>query len=72
MQLQQGKYVLSLEGGWIKVVTHTHKIAELLKDMRAELDQILEEKIADPTIDLLEYPKGKLVISTIVNLITTE
>lgn len=64
--------MLSMEGGWIKFVTHTHKIAELLKEMRSELDAVLEEKITDPTIDLLTYPKGKLVISTIVNLISTE
>ncbi len=64
--------MINLEGGWIKVVTHTHRIAELLKDVRAELEQILEEKIADPSINLLTYPKGRLVISTIVNLLTTE
>ena len=39
-----GKYVLNLEGGWIKVVTHTHKIAELMKDVRAELDQVAKLK----------------------------
>ncbi len=36
--------MLNLEGGWIKVVTHTHKIAELMKDVRAELDQVAKLK----------------------------
>ncbi len=72
VQLHQGKFVLSMEDGWIKFVTASHKIAELLKEIRLELDRVLEEKIENPGIDLLTYPRGRLVIDTIVNVISTE
>ena len=72
VHMHNGQFVLSLENGWMKFVTNSQKIAELLKDIRQELDDILEEKIRNPTLDLMTYPKGKLVISTIVNLITIE
>ena len=40
-------------------------MAELLKEMRYELDQLLAEKIQDPKLDLVTY--GKLIIDTIVH-----
>ena len=47
-------------------------MAELLKEMRYELDQLLAEKIQDPKLDLVTYGRGKLIIDTIVHLISTE
>ena len=37
--LQRGKYVLSMEGGWIKFVCATFNVAEYLKEIRLELDR---------------------------------
>ena len=48
------------------------RMAELLKEMRYELDQLLAEKIQDPKLDLVTYGRGKLIIETIVHLISTE
>ena len=48
------------------------RMAELLKEMRYELDQLLAEKIEDPKLDLVTYGRGKLIIETIVHLISTE
>ncbi len=72
VELQRGQFVLSLEDGWIKFVAAEHRMAELLKEIRYELDQLLAEKIEDPKLDLLTYGRGKLIIETIVNLISTE
>ena len=72
VELQRGKFVLSLEDGWIKFVTESHKVAECLKEMRLELDRLLEEKIKDPSIDLSLYARGKLVINTLVALLSKE
>ena len=72
VELQRGQFVLSMEDGWIKFVTFNHVIAECLKEMRRELDRILEDKIAKPEMDLTKNVKGKLIIDTIVNLIHKE
>ena len=66
------QFLLSMEDGWIKFVTFSHVIAECLKEMRRELDKLLEEKIAKPDLDLTKNVKGKLIIDTIVNLIQKE
>ena len=39
VSLQRGKYVLSMEGGWIKFVCATFNVAEYLKEIRLELDR---------------------------------
>lgn len=72
LELQRGNFVLNLEDGWIKFVTANHKIAELLKEIRFELDLILQEKIKDPSLNLVTYARGKLVIDTIVAVISKE
>ena len=53
-----------MEDGWIKFVTFSHVIAECLKEMRREVDKLLEEKIAKPDLDLTKNVKGKLIIDT--------
>ena len=40
--MHRGQFVLSLEEGWMKFITDTHQIAELLKEIRVELDNVLE------------------------------
>ena len=72
VDLQRGQFVISMEDHWIKFICDTHVIAELLKEMRLELDSLLEEKISSPEMDLLASPRGSAVIKTIVRLISTE
>jgi len=69
--MHRGQFVVSLEEGWMKFITDTHQIAELLKEIRVELDNVLEDKIATPERDLLSGPSNA-VIQTIVRLISTE
>jgi ATP-dependent RNA helicase DHX57 len=71
-RLQRGKFVLAMDGGWIKFVCASVHVAEYLKEMRLELEQLMEEKISNPKLDLVSYPRGKLIIDTIVKLISTE
>ena len=72
VELQRGQFVLNLEDGWIKFVTSSHTIAECLKEMRSELDNLLEEKIREPQLNLNTYARGKLVINTLVKLLSNE
>ena len=72
VKLKRGHIVLSMDDGWIKFVTFSHVIAESLKEMRRELDKLLEEKIAKPDLELTKNGKGKLIIDTIANLIQKE
>lgn len=44
----------------------------MVKCLRVELADMLEEKIRDPCLNLLHHENGRKIISTIVNLITTE
>eukprot|EP00090_Calanus_glacialis_P015911 TRINITY_DN25023_c0_g1_i1.p1 TRINITY_DN25023_c0_g1~~TRINITY_DN25023_c0_g1_i1.p1 ORF type:complete len:1347 (-),score=453.74 TRINITY_DN25023_c0_g1_i1:75-3920(-) len=70
--MHRGQFVISLEEGWIKFICDTHQIAELLKEMRLELDNLLEDKISSPNTDLMTDPRGSAIIKTIVRLISTE
>ena len=40
--------------------------------MRTELDNLLEEKIANPQLDLIKDKRGSIIIKTITRLISTE
>lgn len=40
--------------------------------MRIELDNILEEKIASPQLDLMTDKRGSIIIKTITRLLSTE
>merc|ERR1712111_229833 len=41
VMVQRGQFLISLEKGWIKFVCESHQIAELLKEIRVELDNLL-------------------------------
>ena len=43
-----------------------------IKGSYSELDNLLEEKIRRPTLDLSTYARGKLVINTLVKLLSKE
>uniref|UniRef100_A0A8C6V6M1 Putative ATP-dependent RNA helicase DHX57 n=1 Tax=Naja naja TaxID=35670 RepID=A0A8C6V6M1_NAJNA len=72
MQLQNGAYVVSLDDGWINFVAASRQVAELVKELRSELDQLLQEKIKNPSMDLCTCPRGSRIISLIVKLVTTQ
>ncbi|XP_058021031.1 putative ATP-dependent RNA helicase DHX57 [Ahaetulla prasina] len=72
MQLQNGAYVFSLDDGWINFVAASRQVAELVKELRNELDQLLQEKIKNPSMDLCTCPRGSRIISLIVKLVTTQ
>ncbi|KAM7119273.1 putative ATP-dependent RNA helicase DHX57 isoform 1-T2 [Ciconia maguari] len=72
MQLQKGEFVISLDDGWIQFVAASHQVAELVKELRCELDQLLQDKIKNPSMDLCMCPRGSRIISMIVKLVTTQ
>ncbi|XP_075003591.1 putative ATP-dependent RNA helicase DHX57 isoform X2 [Calonectris borealis] len=72
MQLQKGEFVISLDDGWIRFVAASHQVAELVKELRCELDQLLQDKIKNPSMDLCMCPRGSQIIGMIVKLVTTQ
>lgn len=48
------------------------QVAELVKELRWELDQLLEDKIRNPSMDLCSCPRGSRIIHMIVHLISTQ
>ncbi|NWX18054.1 DEXH1 helicase, partial [Aegotheles bennettii] len=72
MQLQKGEFVISLDDGWIRFVAASHQVAELVKELRCELDQLLQDKIKNPSMDLCMCPRGSRIIAMIVKLVTTQ
>lgn len=48
------------------------QVAELVKMLRWELDQLLEDKIRSPSMDLCSCPRGSRIIHMIVHLISTQ
>ncbi|XP_041108104.1 putative ATP-dependent RNA helicase DHX57 [Polyodon spathula] len=72
VDLQRGEFVISLDDGWICFAATSHQVAELVKELRWELDQLLEDKIKNPTMDLCSCPRGSRIIDMIVKLVTTQ
>nr|XP_030125174.1 putative ATP-dependent RNA helicase DHX57 isoform X1 [Taeniopygia guttata] len=72
MQLLKGDFVISLDDGWIRFVAASHQVAELVKELRCELDQLLQDKIKNPSMDLCMCPRGSRIIGMIVKLVTTQ
>ncbi|XP_075059798.1 putative ATP-dependent RNA helicase DHX57 [Mixophyes fleayi] len=72
VELRKGEFLISLDEGWIRFVAASHQIAELVKELRSELDQLLQDKIKNPTMDLCTCPRGSRIIAMIVKLVTTQ
>uniref|UniRef100_A0A8D3BDI7 Putative ATP-dependent RNA helicase DHX57 n=1 Tax=Scophthalmus maximus TaxID=52904 RepID=A0A8D3BDI7_SCOMX len=72
MELYKGESVISLDDGWIRFAAASHLVAELVKELRWELDQLLEDKIRNPSMDLCNCPRGSRIIHMIVHLISTQ
>ena len=54
------------------VFYHVCQVAELVKELRCELDQLLQDKIKNPSMDLCMCPRGSRIIGMIVKLVTTQ
>jgi len=48
------------------------QIATLVQDLRKELDRLLENKIENPSLDLMSCARGSRIIDAIVRLISTQ
>ncbi|XP_076282240.1 putative ATP-dependent RNA helicase DHX57 [Lasioglossum baleicum] len=72
IELHNGLSIVSLEDGWILLSVESHRIGQLLQRMRKELVQLLEEKMKDPLLNLLNHQNGKKIIQTIVNVVTKD
>ncbi|XP_068628246.1 putative ATP-dependent RNA helicase DHX57 [Battus philenor] len=72
VELHNGTFIVSLEDGWIMFQVEKHEVAEMLKTIRVELINLLEEKINDPCLNLLHYEKGNKIIKTIVQIVSKD
>lgn len=72
IELHGGEFVILLRDDWIMMQAASHPVAEMVKCLRVELAQLLEEKILDPCLNLLHHDNGRKIISTIVHLISKE
>ncbi|KAL5009094.1 hypothetical protein ScPMuIL_014675 [Solemya velum] len=72
VDLDRGNFILSVDDGWIRFVAASHQIAELVRELRLELDQLLSDKIENPNMDLCTCPRGSRIIETIVKLISSQ
>ncbi|XP_061523869.1 putative ATP-dependent RNA helicase DHX57 [Phycodurus eques] len=72
VEIHKGKFVISLDDGWIRFAADSHQVAELVKELRWELDRLLEDKIRNPSMDLCSCPRGSRIIRMIVNLVSTQ
>ncbi|XP_067636192.1 putative ATP-dependent RNA helicase DHX57 [Eurosta solidaginis] len=70
IELHGGDFLFLLEEGWIILKANAHETAEMIQCLRLELLKLLEEKIGDPCLNLLNHENGLKIIKTIVYLIT--
>ncbi|XP_028140776.1 putative ATP-dependent RNA helicase DHX57 isoform X1 [Diabrotica virgifera virgifera] len=71
INVQGGNTFIVLEDGWIVFQVDEHKIAEMIKFIRMELFNLLEEKIRDPLLNLLHHDRGEKIIATILGMINS-
>lgn len=72
IELHNGIFIVSLEDDWILFSVESHRVAQLLQRMRIELVELLEQKMKEPLLNLLNHQNGKKIIQTIVNVVTRE
>lgn len=70
IELHGGEFLVLLEEGWIILKAHNHEIAEMIQCLRIELFKLLEEKIKDPCLNLMNHENGQKIIRAIVHLVT--
>uniref|UniRef100_A0A1A9UHT6 Putative ATP-dependent RNA helicase DHX57 n=1 Tax=Glossina austeni TaxID=7395 RepID=A0A1A9UHT6_GLOAU len=69
LELHDGDFLFLLEEGWIIIKSHNYEVAEMIRCLRAELLKLLEAKICDPCLNLLNHANGPKIIRTIVYMI---
>ncbi|TMW48422.1 hypothetical protein DOY81_006512 [Sarcophaga bullata] len=69
IELHDGDFLFLLEDGWIIIKAHNHETAEMIQCLRLELLKLLEEKIRDPCLNLVNHENGRKIIQSIVYLI---
>ncbi|KAG7200311.1 hypothetical protein KM043_017775 [Ampulex compressa] len=72
IELYNGMFVISLEDGWILFGIESHRVGQLLQRIRLELIKLLEQKMEDPLLNLVNHQHGKRIIQTIVSVVTKE
>ncbi|XP_063993433.1 putative ATP-dependent RNA helicase DHX57 [Diachasmimorpha longicaudata] len=72
IEQHNGTFILSLADGWILFKVETHTIAQLLQNMRAELIKLLELKMQDPLLNLVNHQNGRKIITTIISVLTRD
>ncbi|XP_015776859.1 PREDICTED: putative ATP-dependent RNA helicase DHX57 [Acropora digitifera] len=72
VNVEKGVFVISIDDGWIRFSVSMQKIGTLVRDLRAELDRLLESKIENPSLDITKCGKGSTIINAIVKLISTQ
>ncbi|XP_072032670.1 putative ATP-dependent RNA helicase DHX57 [Amphiura filiformis] len=72
VDMERGKFIISLDDGWIRFKVNSVEVAELVRELRLELDQLMADKISNPNMDLCTCPRGSRIITAIVQLITTQ
>ncbi|XP_076381687.1 putative ATP-dependent RNA helicase DHX57 [Megalopta genalis] len=72
IEVHNGVSIISLEDGWILFSVESHRVGQLLQRIRKELVKLLEEKMKDPLLNLLNHQNGRKIIQTIVNVVTKE
>ncbi|XP_039293575.1 putative ATP-dependent RNA helicase DHX57 [Nilaparvata lugens] len=65
-----GQLLLSLADSAILFSVENNEVAELLQAIQRELGKILEEKIRNPSLNLLNYAKGCKVIDAIIDVVS--
>ncbi|XP_001605582.2 putative ATP-dependent RNA helicase DHX57 isoform X1 [Nasonia vitripennis] len=61
---------LSLGDGLISFSVGSLKVAQLLQHARMELAKLLEQKVRDPQLDLVNHPTWGKVVNAIVSIVT--
>ncbi|KAK0098694.1 hypothetical protein PV326_005105 [Microctonus aethiopoides] len=66
IEQHDGSFILSLADGWILFAVESHTVAQLLQHMRIELIKLLEQKMQDPLLNLVNHQNGRKIIQTIL------
>ncbi|XP_017781544.1 PREDICTED: putative ATP-dependent RNA helicase DHX57 [Nicrophorus vespilloides] len=72
INVHNGTTFIAMDDNWILFEVDEHKVAEMIKMIRIELLELLEEKIKDPLLNIQHHDKGERIINTILQLVSGE
>ncbi|XP_044008649.1 putative ATP-dependent RNA helicase DHX57 isoform X2 [Aphidius gifuensis] len=72
IEQHNGNFILSLADGWILLAVESHTVAQLLQQMKDELVKLLEKKMQEPLLNLINNQNNRKIIETIITVITRE